>query len=195
MRNEGTPLHVVPGEAQPFPPDGELMARVARRDEGALGTIYHRYVRLVYAIALRITGDRSVAEEVVQDVFQAVWQAAGSFREGSSLSAWLAGIARHRAIDATRTAGFRERAREDLLDGAWPQAEGLGDEADLLALRAAVQAALAALPDGQRVALELAYYGGLTHTQIARRLGEPVGTVKSRLRLGLLRLRDLLGPE
>jgi RNA polymerase sigma-70 factor (ECF subfamily) len=193
MRNEELPLRGAREEAQPPLSDGELIAGVVRRDEAALGAIYGRYGRLVYAIALHITGDQPVAEEVVQDVFQAVWQAAWSFREGGSLSAWITAIARHRAIDATRAAGFRARSREEWLDGAWLATAGREDEADQLALRASVRMALAALPEGQRVALELAYYGGLTHAQIAQQLGEPLGTVKSRLRLGLLRLRDLLG--
>src|SRR5919204_5725420 len=93
--------------------DEELLALVIRRQEQALGALYDRYGRLVYTIALRITGDRQTAEEVVQDVFQNVWQAAGSFEPGvGSFSSWLFGIARHRAIDATRSKRERARARE-----------------------------------------------------------------------------------
>jgi RNA polymerase sigma-70 factor, ECF subfamily len=176
--------------------DEELLALVVRRQEAALGAIYDRYGRLVYTIALRITGDRETAEEVVQDVFQNVWQAARSYQPGiGSFSSWLLGIARHRAIDATRSKRERARTREQALDFDRPA----GDEASLEntvaqgMLRDTVRAALDALPPNQRQAIELAYYGGLTRAEIAERLGEPLGTIKTRLRLGLLKLRDLLG--
>ncbi len=175
------------------PPDEELIARVRWQEEPALATIYDRYSRLIYTIALRIVGDRESAEEVMQDVFQAVWQSAGSFQPSGNFSAWLIGIARHRAIDATRSRRHRARAREELLDDERVAGQGAGDGyADVLMLRAVVRAALAELPASQRQAIELGYYGGLTHTEIAAQLGEPVGTVKSRMRMGLLKLRELL---
>jgi RNA polymerase sigma-70 factor (ECF subfamily) len=178
--------------------DEELMALVVRRQEAALGAIYDRYIRLVYAVALRITGDRETAEEVVQDVFQNVWQAAGSFQPGvGSFAAWLLGIARHRAIDATRSKRERARAREQTIDDFRPAAEesSLEREVDQRLLRDSVRTALDTLPANQRQAIELAYYGGLTRAEIAERLNEPLGTVKTRLRLGLLKLRDLLRQE
>jgi RNA polymerase sigma-70 factor, ECF subfamily len=143
-------------------------------------------------IALRIVGDRESAEEVMQDVFQAVWQSAGSFQPSGNFSAWLIGIARHRAIDATRSRRHRARAREELLDDERIAIHGGAGEADVLMLRAVVRAALAELPASQRQAIELGYYGGLTQNEIAAQIGEPVGTVKSRMRLGLLKLRELL---
>lgn len=170
--------------------DQELIARVLRGDEAALGAIYDRYHRLIYAIALRVAGDQSSAEEIVQDVFHAVWRSAGSFRAGGSLASWLVGIARHRAIDATRSQVYRSRARESLLNEQIT-ARADGDLSDLL-LRQVVRAALAELTQQQRQAIDLAYYGGLTEAQIAERLGIPLGTVKSRMRAGMLRLRDLL---
>jgi RNA polymerase sigma-70 factor, ECF subfamily len=174
-------------------PDEELIERVRWHEEPALATIYDRYSRLIYTIALRIVGDRELAEEVVQDVFQAVWQSAGSFQPSGNFSAWLIGIARHRAIDATRSRRHRARAREELLDDERVAAHGAGDGyADVLMLRAMVRTALAKLPASQRQAIVLGYYGGLTHTEIATQLGEPVGTVKSRMRMGLLKLRELL---
>jgi RNA polymerase sigma-70 factor (ECF subfamily) len=178
--------------------DEELMALVVRRQEAALGAIYDRYIRLVCAVALRITGDRETAEEVVQDVFQNVWQAAGSFQPGvGSFAAWLLGIARHRAIDATRSKRERARAREQTIDDFRPAAEesSLEREVDQRLLRNSVRTALDTLPANQRQAIELAYYGGLTRAEIAERLNEPLGTVKTRLRLGLLKLRDLLRQE
>ena len=176
-----------------LPPDEELIARVRWHEEPALATIYDRYSRLIYTIALRIVGDRESAEEVMQDVFQAVWQSAGSFQPNGNFSAWLIGIARHRAIDATRSRRHRARAREELLDDERVAGGSAGDGgADVLMLRAVVRAALAELPASQRQAIELGYYGGLTHTEIAAQLGEPVGTVKSRMRMGLSKLRELL---
>ncbi len=175
--------------------DEELLALVLRRQEAALGAIYDRYIRLVYAVALRITGDRETAEEVVQDVFQNVWQAASSFQPGAgSFSAWLLGIARHRAIDATSSKRERGRAREQPLD----EVRSSGDESSLdrevgqRLLRDTVQTALGSLPPNQRQTIELAYYGGLTRAEIAERLNEPLGTIKTRMRLGLSKLRDLL---
>lgn len=175
--------------------DEQLLALVLRRQEAALGALYDRYHRLIYAIALRITGDRETAEEVVQDVFQNVWQAAGSFQPGiGSFSAWLLGITRHRAIDATRSKRERARAREQTLDYDWPIAaeSSLANVVEQQLLRDTVRAALSTLPTNQRQAIELAYYGGLTRAEIANQLNEPLGTVKTRLRLGLLKLRDLL---
>ncbi|HWQ14270.1 MAG TPA: sigma-70 family RNA polymerase sigma factor [Roseiflexaceae bacterium] len=178
--------------------DDDLIRLVVRRDEQALGVLYDRYIRLVYAVALRVTGDRETAEEVVQDVFQAVWQSAGGFQPGvASFSSWLLGIARHRAIDATRSKRERARTREHALDPAMPSGDDSSPEreAGRRALRDVVREALGALPTNQRRAIELAYYGGLTRDEIARATGEPVGTIKTRLRLGLLKLRDLLGPH
>ena len=175
--------------------DDELIALVLRRQEAALGMIYDRYGRLVYTIALRITGDRETAEEVVQDVFQNVWQTAGSYRPGAgAFSSWLLSIARHRAIDATRSKRERARGREETLGSDVPTAEDFGVERAVArsGLRDTVRAALQQLPPGQRQAIELAYYGDLTRAEIAERLGEPLGTIKTRLRLGLLKLRDLL---
>jgi RNA polymerase sigma-70 factor (ECF subfamily) len=175
--------------------DEELLALVARGDEAALGAVYDRYCGLVYTIALRVTGDRQTAEEVTQDVFQGVWQTAGSYQAGrGACAAWLVGIARHRAIDASRSKRERARSREHTYDqGTFAETAGAPDpELTDLDLREAVRAALDALPPAQRQAVELAFYGGLTRVEIAERLGEPIGTVKTRLRLGLLKLRDAL---
>ncbi len=178
--------------------DDALLALIARHHDEALGVLYDRYARLVYTVALRITGDRQTAEEVVQDVFQNVWQAAPTFQPGlGSVPSWLIGITRHRAIDATRSKRERARTREQALD----QDTDLGsdhnpeDEVVLRLQRETVRAALGELPAAQRQAIELAYYGGLTRNEIAAELGEPVGTIKTRLRLGLLKLRDLLRPN
>lgn len=175
--------------------DEALLALIARREEVALGILYDRYIRLVYSVALRITGDRQTAEEVVQDVFQNVWQTASSFQpEVGSCSTWLLSIARHRAIDATRSKRERSRAREQSIEITMPLGEEshLEHEVSQRLLRDDVRVALQSLPANQRQAIELAYYGGLTRGEIAERLGEPLGTIKTRLRLGLLKLRDAL---
>jgi len=175
--------------------DEELVELVLRHKDAALGAIYDRYGRLVYTVALRITGDRETAEEVVQDVFQNVWQAAGGFQAGlGSFSSWLLGITRHRAIDATRSKRERARAREQNLNEALPVAADtdIEDTVDQSLLRDAVRKALKELPSNQRQAIELAYYGDMTRAQIADQLGEPLGTIKTRMRLGLSKLRDLL---
>jgi RNA polymerase sigma-70 factor (ECF subfamily) len=177
--------------------DDELLALVARGDETALGAVYDRYGGLVYTIALRVTGDRQTAEEVVQDVFQGVWQTAGSYQAGRGpCAAWLVGITRHRAIDAMRSKRERARTREQTIEqGGFAETRGAPDpQMSDLDVREAVRSALDELPAPQRQAIELAYYGGLTRVEIAERLGEPIGTVKTRLRLGLLKLRDLLRP-
>lgn len=175
--------------------DEEILSLVQRRHEAALGVIYDRYGRLIYTIALRITGDRQTAEEVVQDVFQNVWQAAGTFQPGiGQFSSWLFGIARHRAIDATRSKRERARTREQTLDTSAPfvAPNDIERDVDQSLMRDAVRIALAELPANQRQTIELAYYGELTRAEIADQLGEPLGTVKTRLRLGLSKLRDLL---
>ena len=175
--------------------DDELLTLVQRRHEPALGAIYDRYGRVIYTIALRITGSRETAEEVVQDVFQNIWQAAGTFQPGiAQPSSWIFGIARHRAIDATRSKRERARTREQNLDDAAPFVAPVDLERDVTQslMRDAIRQALAELPSNQRQAVEMAYYGDLTRAESADRLGEPLGTVKTRLRLGLAKLRDLL---
>jgi RNA polymerase sigma-70 factor, ECF subfamily len=175
--------------------DEELLALVVRRYEPALGALYDRYNRMVYAVALRITGDRQTAEEVVQDVFQNVWQTAASFQPGMGLFvSWLMGVTRHRAIDAIRSKRERSRATEQPFIEGWdmPDETSIDRVVDQRELRETVRQALSELPTPQRQTIELAYYGGLTRAEIATRLGEPLGTVKTRMRLGLMKLRDLL---
>ena len=176
--------------------DHELIALVVRCDEAALAALYDRFGGLVYSIALRITGDRAVAEEVVQDAFHAVWRTAGGFQPTGSVTAWMIGIARHRAIDATRGRTFRARVREHNLDNALTtiSGEATEEQVEQRLVGEQVRAALGQLHPTQREALELAYYGGLSQSEIAARLGAPLGTIKTRLRLGLLHLRQQLAP-
>jgi RNA polymerase sigma-70 factor, ECF subfamily len=170
--------------------DEQLIVRVGRGDEPALALLYDRYGRLVYAVALRITQNQATAEEVVQDVFHAVWGSARSFQVGRSVHAWIIGITRHRAIDTTRTRNYQLYATALALTDI-PFAAG-GEIADAIAQAVVVREALDCLPREQRQVLELLYYKGFTCKSIAVLLGEPLGTIKGRLRLGLLKLHMLL---
>ncbi len=175
--------------------DSALVALVARRDEAALGALYDRYSRLVYSLALRIVGERGLAEEVVLDSFVSVWRAAGSFvEERGRFVAWLMSVARHRAIDELRRLSVRPEGTSVELNDALrtPQPEPLEEVVDVKRQRALVREVMAKLPDAQRQALELAYFGGLTQQEIADRTNTPLGTVKTRMRLGMLKMRDEL---
>jgi len=187
-------LAASPGQNLASLHDEALIELIVRRDGEALGALYDRYGRLVFAVALRITGDREIAEEVTQDVFHNAWQGAGGFRVGSgTCSAWLMGITRHRAIDATRSRRFRARAREDDLTIEYPSSAENDPlyQVDQQLTREMIRSALNELPQNQRQTIELAYYGNLTGAEIAERLGEPLGTVKTRMRLGMQKLRAL----
>lgn len=176
--------------------DEELLVLIAGGDEQALGALYDRYGRLIFSMAMRITGDRLTAEEVTQDVFQVVWQQTAAFRPTSgTIPAWIIGITRHRAIDRIRSQRHKARQKDTQIDDA--MAAVLSDNTSVendAVLRSDIRAALGDLPNEQRHVIELAYYGGLTTVEIASSMGTPVGTVKTRLRLGLSRLRTALLP-
>ena len=163
-----------------------LLGRLVSGDQAALGELYDLHAGLVNALALRILRDRAEAEEVVQEVFVQVWRQAARFDpERGSAQAWLCTIARTRALDRLRR---RTSRREDPVESA-PVPTGRPPHEDALTVRRA----LAGLPDDQRRALELAYYEGLTQSEIAERLSQPLGTIKTRIRTALLRLREALG--
>jgi RNA polymerase sigma factor (sigma-70 family) len=175
--------------------DEALVALVARSDEIALAELYDRFGRVAFGLARRILRDDSLAEDAVQEGFLAAWRSAGRFvPERAKASTWVLTLVHRRAVDLVRR---EERRRTEPLDDA-PAATAPGtDQAVWLTLeRERVQHALKALPDQQREALELAYYGGFTQSELAERLGQPVGTIKSRMFAGLSRLRELLAePE
>lgn len=175
--------------------DAELLAAIAASDPDALVALYDRYGRLAFGLAYRILGDAFLAEEVVQDAFMNVWRNAAKFDANrGAVRSWLLAIVHHRAVDRLRE--WRGKAPEVNLDDAaltLAAPDVWGALLDQLELES-VQQALAALPEEQRLALELAYFQGLTHQEIAERTGWPLGTVKSRLRLGLAKLADLLAP-
>ncbi len=174
------------------PADLDLLRRVAQRDEAALGMLYDRFGGIVYALAHRIVGQQVDAEEVAMETFAQVWRDAGRFDPGrGTVAAWLCIIARSRAIDLVRSHSRRQRLAESVarepVDASVGAHDVLQDER-----RQAVGAALAELPEAQREAIELAYYHGLSQTEIAERLQQPLGTIKTRMRTGLLKLREML---
>jgi RNA polymerase sigma-70 factor (ECF subfamily) len=180
------------------PADIDLLARMRRADETALAALYDRYAGLVITVALRVVGDREVAEEILQDTFLRCWNGVETYQPARGhVAGWLMGIARNRAIDVLRSRQHRARQRERtaLPDADDPHQPGNPDESEAVVLRHTVTSALATLPLNQRQVIELAYYGGLSQTEIAQRLGEPLGTVKSRTRTAMDRLRVLLGPQ
>ena len=174
--------------------DRAVLDRIVSGDHGAIEILYERYKKMAYALALRITTDATLAEDVVQDAFVGAWRNAARYAEGrGSVKTWLLSIVHHRAIDAIR----RRRPTTELPDGdvappaslrlpdVWAEVAGRLD-------REAVVSAMAALSDVQREALELGYFSGLTQVEIAARTETPLGTVKSRMRLGLLAMRQML---
>ncbi len=176
--------------------DRVQMDLLARGDLGALDRLYEQYGAMAFSIAYRITGDRAAAEDVVQDAFLGAWRNAARYVDArGSVRTWLLSIVHHRAIDAIR----RRRPTVELPDSeaTLPDTLTLPDawaDVELRLDRAAVQVALTRISDVQREAIELAYFGGLTQTEIAERIGVPLGTVKGRLRLGLQGLRAALTP-
>lgn len=180
------------------PSDRALLDRVRRRDEAALAALYDRYGGLVFTLALRILGDHALAEEVMQDVFLRCWDGVETFHpERGHTAGWLMGIARHRAIDLLRSRQHQARVRErtPLFEQTSAAVASGPDEAAAVVDRHAMAAALANLPSTQRQVIELAYYGGFSQTEIARRLGDPLGTVKTRTRAALDHLRGQLRPS
>lgn len=176
--------------------DSALLARLASRESDALAELYDRYGRTVFAVLYRMLPDPEAAEEVCQDAFQHVWRAAASYRgDRGAVRTWLLAIARNAAIDWRRTRGKRI-ARETVLDAAAGLASpGSVEEVVDGRLQAQrMRTLVAALPDEQRRCLELAYWGGFSQSEIAASTGAPLGTVKSRMRLGMEKLRASLAP-
>jgi RNA polymerase sigma-70 factor (ECF subfamily) len=174
--------------------EAALMRRVRDGDERAIEALHARYAGPLYSLALRVTRSDRSAQDVVQEVFVAVWKDAGRFDPArGSLSSWLFALARHKAIDLVRReTNVRKRTAD--VDLELEEAPDDVDEAVWIRVRRErVVAAMASLPEAQRTALELAFFGGLTHVEVAERLDIPLGTAKTRIRTALLRLREIIG--
>jgi RNA polymerase sigma-70 factor (ECF subfamily) len=174
--------------------DEALVALVSRSEESALAELYDRVGGAAYGLAYRVLRDEALAEDAVQEAFMGLWRGAASFvPERAKASTWILTLVHRRAVDLVRR---EQRRRTEPLDVAPEPTEGSAEEAAWLRLeRERVQQALAALPDQQREAIELAYYGGYSQSELAERLGQPLGTIKSRMFAGLTRLRELLGND
>ena len=175
--------------------DQAALARMAQGDGDAVAELYDRHARPIYSLALRILGDVTDAEDVVQDVFSQAWRQASRYNASrGAVAAWLLTLARSRAIDRLRAkrarpAGVTDERMADQLVDASPAVDSMVLSSEQVSR---VRAALDELPLLQRAALELAYFEGLTHAEIAVRLEQPLGTVKTRIRLAMLKLRDVL---
>lgn len=167
-------------------PDAALISAIRSGDQSAMAALYDRYSSIVYSVALRVLADTGAAEDVLQDVFMQLWRNPGLFDPSrGSLGAWMAVIARNRAIDALR----KRRPENDVEDVVISVETDLAAEADRARAAEKVRSVLGSMPGPQRAALEMAYFEGLTHTEIAAKTGEPLGTIKTRIRAGLTTLR------
>jgi RNA polymerase sigma-70 factor (ECF subfamily) len=175
--------------------DVELVRRVRGGDASSLEILYARFAALIFTLALRILGDPELAREALQDTFLRCWDGGHTYDPTRGRVAWwLMGIARNRAIDLLRSRPHQARLRERAWGGQRLEDVTEPDAADVIALRREIVNALGTLTPEQRRTIELAYYGGLTQTEIASELGQPLGTVKSRTRGALDRLRTALRP-
>jgi RNA polymerase sigma-70 factor (ECF subfamily) len=176
--------------------DVELLKAVASQDEAALAQLYDRYRVILFGLLMRILNNREEAEDVLQEVFLQVWRRAADFDESRGRPfTWLVTMARSRGIDRLRTLASRERVA---VAGAKDETEAVSDAASdafRSEQRSLVTSALAQLPDEQQRPLILAYFDGLTQTEIAARLGAPLGTVKTRMRTGMMKLREMLAGQ
>ena len=183
------------GPTEEPPSDAALMDRLARKDSAALEALYDRYSRVVYSLVLRIAQQATTAEEIVQDVFLQLWRNAHLYQTSRGrLEPWLFTIARNRTLDHMRLKMEKQRRREDSFDLypaaiVAPNPEGLVDRHRRAEK---VRTLIQSLPDRQQKAIHLAFFEGMTHSEIAKELKEPLGTVKSWIRGGLLRLREAL---
>lgn len=166
--------------------DGTLLERVRQGDQSAMAEVFDRYGRAVYSVALRILKDSGHAEDVMQDIFFQLWRNSDSFVQGrGSLGAWLVVVARNRSIDVLR----RRKPTDSVDDVVLASSSNLASEAEHNALIEKVEKVLQDLPAEQQKSMQLAFFEGLSHSEIAERTGDPLGTVKTRIRLALMTLR------
>jgi RNA polymerase sigma-70 factor, ECF subfamily len=168
-----------------------LVSAIRSGDEQAMVQLYERYSSIVYSVALRVLGDTGAAEDILQEVFMQLWRSADVFdATRGSLPGWLAVITRHRAIDSLR----RRRPEADITDVVVSIEPDLAGAAESSRALEKIRGTLGGMPAPQRSALEMAFFEGLTHTEIAEKTGEPLGTIKTRIRAGLLTLRKAFNP-
>ena len=175
-----------------------LIGRIAQGDEPALGTLYDKTGSHVYGLAFRVLGDTTMAEEVTMDVYLQVWRQAGQFDQSrGNPMVWLAVLTRSRAIDRLRVGKKDREAREPFREVVEESCEENDPEQNSFYLEQCriVRQALASLPAEQREVIELAYFAGLSQSEMAEKIGQPIGTVKTRVRLGMIRLRSVLEPS
>ena len=166
--------------------DLALVTAIRSGDQAAMAELYDRYSSIVYAVALRVLQDTGAAEDVLQDIFMQLWRNPGAFDASrGNMAAWLAVITRHRAIDALR----RRRPENDIADIVVSVEPDMASDADRSRAMEKVRSALERMGNDQRSVLEMAYFEGLTHNEIAEKTGEPLGTIKTRIRAGLISLR------
>jgi RNA polymerase sigma-70 factor (ECF subfamily) len=169
--------------------DTTMLTRIGQRDENAMEAVFRRYSGPVYSVALRVLRDTGQAEDILQEVFLQLWRKPAAFVENrGSLGAWLVVIARNRAIDVLR----RRKPSDSVDDVVLTSPINVADEAERNIVMQRVRGVIANLPEEQRRTLDLAYFEGLSHTEIASRTGDPLGTVKTRIRQALITLRKAL---
>jgi RNA polymerase sigma-70 factor (ECF subfamily) len=171
--------------------DPSLLALVRKGDEQAMASLFDRYSKVVYSVALRVLRDPAAAEDVLQEIFMQVWRNPGSFTSTrGSLGGWLAVVARNRSIDTLR----RRRPTDSVDDVVLASSSNIAVEAERNSLMERARSVIATLPGEQRKTLEMAFFDGLTHSEIAELTGDPLGTVKTRIRSALLTLRKAFQP-
>jgi RNA polymerase sigma-70 factor, ECF subfamily len=184
--------------SRPAGDDAELLRRMAAGDEAALGALYDRWAPLVHSVVMRVVGDADDAEELVEETFWQAWRQAGRYDASrGGISGWLVVMARSRALDRVRLRGWQRAGAAESMDGATSpepviDVGGPLDAAELDETRRIVRAALERLPAEQRETVEMAYFRGMSQTEIAAATGQPLGTVKTRARLALQKLREAL---
>ena len=171
--------------------DAMLVSAIRSGDEQAMAQLYERYSPIVYSVALRVLGDTAGAEDILQEVFMQLWRSPDLFDASrGSLPGWLAVIARNRAIDSLR----KRRPETDIAEVVVPVVTDLASGAEWSRALEKIRSVLGSMPSPQRSALEMAFFEGLTHTEIAAKTGEPLGTIKTRIRAGLVSLRKVFNP-
>lgn len=183
------------------PADEVLVSRVCEGDTAALEALYSRYARVVYSFAVRIVGDGATAEEILQEAFVRTWRQAETYRTvRGTFASWLLSITHNLAIDELRRRQRRPQRVDgtdvhEVMNGLVDDAANVEEAAEAALLRERVGKALATLPEAQRIAIELAFYQSMSQREIAAHLDEPLGTIKTRLRLGMQKLKDALADE